>query len=105
MPVAEKALKPLDIRPMAALLAEYCPKLEKCLEQFHAATTKRDKEAITRRYQRIEPALVELVRQVSPMVEHGRLRPFDRTELWLRLAEFESLLEQFKIAGLSGPSY
>jgi hypothetical protein len=38
----------------------------------------------------------ELARQVSGMLEQGKLDPLDRVELWLSLSEFENELTQGK---------
>jgi hypothetical protein len=43
-------------------------------------------------FNRLRPAALDLARQVSGMVDQGKLTPLERAELQLRLAEFESTL-------------
>ena len=48
--------------------------------------------AIKDLFNRFRPAALGLARQVSGMVDQGKLTPLERAELQLRLAEFESTL-------------
>ncbi len=48
--------------------------------------------AIEEWYKRVEPAARRLAQDVSGMIDQGRLTPLERTELQLRLAEFEAAL-------------
>lgn len=50
------------------------------------------REELTRRINYIKAPAEDLARQVSAVLEEGRLRGLDRVELWLRHSEFESML-------------
>lgn len=43
---------------------------------------------------RFKPAALDLSRQVSGMIDQGQVTPLERVEMKLRLAEFESLLNE-----------
>lgn len=46
----------------------------------------------------MEPHLMDLSRQVSQKIEHGKLHPLDKTNLTLKLSEFEHQLSIVKEA-------
>ena len=43
---------------------------------------------------RFKPAALDLSRQVSGMIDQGQVTPLERVEMKLRLAEFESILNE-----------
>jgi hypothetical protein len=43
---------------------------------------------------RLRPAALDLSRQVSGMIDQGQVTPLERVEMKLRLAEFESILNE-----------
>jgi hypothetical protein len=49
-------------------------------------------QAANRLFAQLQPAATDLARQVSGMIDQGRITPLEKAELRLRLAEFESSL-------------
>ena len=80
-------------KAMELLPKDSFPAPSKYPEPMHALTA-RDLFLSRVKYM-IAPA-EELGRQVSAVIEQGRLKGLERVELWLRLAEFESELEGTK---------
>jgi hypothetical protein len=52
---------------------------------------------------RLKPPAVDLIRQASQMVEHGNLGTIARLELSLRLAEFETAIQDAEMTIPAGP--
>lgn len=50
--------------------------------------------ALQQLFKRTRPAAQDLARQVSGMIDQGKVTPLERAELKLRLAEFESILTE-----------
>ena len=76
-------LLPKDVIPMPSLH----------FDTTHAGTAR---DLFLNRVKYMIAPAEELGRQVSAVIEQGRLKGLERVELWLRLAEFESELEGTK---------
>lgn len=78
------------------LLIEYGQKLNRLLDKARlmSSGTGATKEYARQveLFKRLRAPATQLARQVSQQIEHARLDDLDRTELWLRLSEFEHAL-------------
>lgn len=107
-PVAEPPVSDEDfVRDIIPLLKEYTDKLNDLASRV--ITFIKDeglptigripeygrtmREEYSQRLRHLTPPAKDLARQASAVIEQGRSRGLLRTELWLRLAEFESALD------------
>jgi hypothetical protein len=92
-----------EVETALRLLVEYTPKLREWVRDarqmtggLHAlvapASAARRLEDLTDRFERIRPACHDLSRMASGLIEQSRADFSQRTELRLRLAEFENAL-------------
>jgi hypothetical protein len=92
-----------EVRTTLRLLIEYTDKLRRWVEEARPLTdvlnplsdlpTAEEQVAeLTDRYERIRPACHDLSRMASGLIEQSRADYTQRTELRLRLAEFENAL-------------
>lgn len=92
-----------EVQTALRLMAEYTPKLRQWIEEvrsisFPLVTLARDPddrprlEDLSDRFERIRPACHDLSRMASGLIEQSRADFPQRTELRLRLAEFENAM-------------
>lgn len=89
------------------LLKEYTEKLKEIIQQAQGlrnhmrgavmvlplgADTREAKTEMLHRWKYLKPPTEELARQMSAMLEEGRIDGLNKVQLWLRLSEFEHYL-------------
>jgi hypothetical protein len=105
-----KSIADRSAQVLLRLLKEYTEKLEKMRTQalsLDAPASKAAADAMERErrvaqhvFHRMEPALNDLSRQASQYVQHGGVDAATRTELRIRLAEFDATSEAVQMFGI-----
>jgi hypothetical protein len=87
------------------LMREYGERVDRYLGDYKSSDPNWDsgRDEIEEKYARLRPAVWELARRVSGLIEQGRLKDLTRIELRLRLADFEgTLVAADKVFGVKG---